>query len=203
MGKLDLKAAAERASAVQSRTRPGAVYLILDEVLNWPDSRDKPRGHKHHRVILLQDEELCRPNRGPATIMVVPCSSTGVGAAAPWDFVLPEGESGFDKPRVVAYTSLVQPILKTDLNQYLGQVSKSTLTEIKARAQLVLSIQRMPIKLPDRPPAHSDEGDGVPADAAVDASPQPNVAAATPVTPTAATIESVAFFRSPNGEPPK
>jgi hypothetical protein len=136
--------------APQQRTRPGAVWLIKDEVLVWPEGRDKPRGHEHHRVILLQDEELCRPSMGPATVMVIPCSSSGTGGAARWDYLLPEGEEGFDKPRIIAYVSLIQPILKTDLNQYNGQVSKETLTELKARAQWIMSIQRMPARLPDR-----------------------------------------------------
>jgi hypothetical protein len=82
--------------------------------------------------------------------MAIPCSSSGTGAASPWDFLIPEGENGFDKPRVIAYVSLVQPILKTDLNQYVDQVSKETLAELRARAQWVMSIQRMPARLPDR-----------------------------------------------------
>jgi hypothetical protein len=61
MARFDPKAAASRAkTATPQRMRPGAVWLIADEVIGWPESRGKPRGHTHRRVILLQDEDLCR-----------------------------------------------------------------------------------------------------------------------------------------------
>lgn len=183
MSKFDPKAALSRAkTAPQARVRPGAVYLILDEVINWPKARDAQRGHTQRFVIVLQDQELCLPDRGPQTVMVIPCSSSGSGGAAPWDFLIPDGESGFDKTHVIAYVSLVQPILKTDLNQYLGQVSKATVEEIKVRAQWLMAIQRSPLKLPER--------------SAVDTTIQP-VAASLAVTATHVTLGKI----QDSGEP--
>jgi mRNA-degrading endonuclease toxin of MazEF toxin-antitoxin module len=126
------------------------VWIILDEVIGWPEARGKSRGHKSRFVIVLQDEFLCKSAAAPATVLVIPCSSSVRGDVAAWDFLVPDDEPAFTKERVVAFVSQIQPILKTDLNQYMGRLRPETLKEVKARAQWVMAIQRPPPKIPDR-----------------------------------------------------
>lgn len=164
MVKRDFKTIAANAKSAASMRRPGAVYLVSDGALSWPESQ-VVRGHDKHPVIILQDQELC-DRRGPATITVIPCSSTGPGGACPWDYLIPDAEKAFNKKHIVAYVSLAQPILKDDLGKHLGQLSKEAVGEIKAIAASNLAIQRRAAALPPRSPAPSEAVPAAPAVAA-------------------------------------
>lgn len=119
---------------------PGAVFRAQNGALVWPESRipgaGKP-GEKDYRwVIVLQNAALNRLAK-PRTVLVVPCSSSG--SASPFDVAISGDEPGFLRDSV-AYTSLVQPILKGDLVEHLGDIRVGTLREIREKTTYVLSL---------------------------------------------------------------
>ena len=57
------------------------------------------------------------------------------------DVSLPKGEDGFDADHVVAYTSLMQPILKSDLIAYKGTISAETLVQIRSKLAQLLELR--------------------------------------------------------------
>jgi PemK-like, MazF-like toxin of type II toxin-antitoxin system len=160
MTRFDAKEAIERArlGRLTSQIVPGAVFIVNEDFVYWPESRSKPRGHDSHRVIIVQAPSLCSPQSKPNTVLVVPCSSTGPGGAAPWDYVLPEGERGFDKPRIVVYVSLIQPVLKSDLQSYKDRISEKALREIQSIAAANMGIIVRPLDLSPRGEAKGESG---------------------------------------------
>lgn len=115
---------------------PGAVFTIEDKLAVFPESRLANAGertmHATRPVILMQAIKWSRA-ASPKTVLVVPCSSSG--SPGPMDIAIPAGESGFDAPNVIAYTSLLQPILKSDLLTHKGTVSGATLAGRRYRWQ--------------------------------------------------------------------
>lgn len=111
-------------SAVAKIT-PGAVFEIKDELVRFPG--DSPRTwHEFRRVIIVQAHSLLGPVL-PDTVSVVPCSASQAGARR-GDFLIPEGEPAFTKPGVVAYATLLMPVLKKALtgDGHRGQLSPET-----------------------------------------------------------------------------
>ena len=141
-----------------SDARPGAVYTVRDEAIALPETRI-PRApertvHPERRLILVQSAALATA-AAPKTLLVVPCSASQGGPSA-WDLrVLPD-EPAFDKSMVVAFTSLVQPILKSDVVAYCGQLTDASLDLLLARLLENLGV-RAPLmaKLPPRLAAES------------------------------------------------
>lgn len=115
--------------------RPGAVYLVKDKSVDLPETRipgAPPRAaHPFRHVIVVQSETMCRSGK-PPTVLVVPCSASRGGAES-WNFEVPGSEVAFNKPVVVALTSLVQPVLKSDLESYLGELTPQTLDLLQRR----------------------------------------------------------------------
>lgn len=76
----------------------------------------------------------------PRSILVVPCSASHSGVVALWDFRIPDTEPAFSKPGVVAYPSLVQPILKSRLLVHAGDLSPESLVELQALLTMLLGL---------------------------------------------------------------
>ncbi len=120
MGKLDLDALQARVAAstgvadpgALSKLRPGAVFEVRDDLIRFPG--DRPRTwHDFRRVIVVQSHGMLGPVL-PETVSVVPCSASQHGARR-GDFAVPDGEKAFTKPGVVAYATLLMPVLKKAL----------------------------------------------------------------------------------------
>ncbi len=77
----------------------------------------------------------------PRTVLVVPCSASQ-GDPGRGDVLLPKDEPGFTKPHVIAYATLVMPVLKSALNAagYRGQLSDTTLGVLMATVARNLGI---------------------------------------------------------------
>ncbi len=116
----------------------------------WPPpARSSRTLHAERRIILVQSAELATAS-SPKTLLVVPCLASQGGPNA-WDLCVPEGETAFDKSMVVAFTSLVQPILKSDVVTYHGQLTDESLDLLQLRLLENLGV-RSPLmaKLPPR-----------------------------------------------------
>jgi mRNA-degrading endonuclease toxin of MazEF toxin-antitoxin module len=129
--RLDLKALVQ--SVTDQKVFPGAVYICRDPALRFPETdEDKRTMHDGRRVILLQAGKYNMQGLPPGTALVVPCSASHTGQVGPFDMEIPEGTSGFTK-RAVAYTSLVQPVRKSDLSDYCGNVPVPILKGLRSR----------------------------------------------------------------------
>lgn len=155
----DLKALGQKAQknallapkGVIVTAQPGAIYVAKDEHLRFPVSEAiGKRERKFVRpVVVVQDRQLSRAG-DPQTILVVPCSSTSP-TPNPWDYLIPGDEEAFDRAHVIAYTSLVQPIVKAALVEYKGQLRPQTLVEIQRIIVANLGLlQTIEIELPPR-----------------------------------------------------
>lgn len=110
---------------------PGAVFLVRDEAVDMPTAGAR-RLHDFRHVLIVSATALNRATR-PNTLMVVPCSASHTTADY-YDVAVPRGEGGFDPSKtIVAVTSLVGPVLKSDLEKHLGDVTDDTLQAIHAR----------------------------------------------------------------------
>ena len=125
--------------------RPGAVFLIEDNLVVFPKERLDGAGarklHDFRWVIVLQ---------GPAyqsldypLVNVVACSASSVVTTG--EFQMPQDEMSrqpcaFDKPSVVAFTNLVQPCLKIDLKKHMGDLLPTTRASFFAQVVKVLGL---------------------------------------------------------------
>jgi hypothetical protein len=109
---------------------PGTVVSLKDEAIDFPTDRLPNAGartvHDFRRAIILQVREWANANR-PVTLLVVPCSASHRGDVGAWDVRIPDGTAGFTKPSIVAYTSLIQPVLKSDVEAIHGNLDAATL----------------------------------------------------------------------------
>ncbi len=150
-----------------SHAKPGAVFSIKDSTIVFPEDRREGSGvralHATRRAIIVQCAAQARA-LSPRTLLVVPCSASQRGVCGHHDLEIPAGEPGFNADQVVAYASLVQPVLKADLDVYHGQISDQTLQKLQSVLAVNLGlIQATSLALPPRM-------DEVPAPAIADAS---------------------------------
>lgn len=133
MAKLDLGALLARVASetgladpgAVANLKPGAVFEVSDRLVIFPG--DQPRTwHELRRVVVVQGHSFLGPVN-PDTVMVVPCSASQTKVRR-GDFEVPDGEPGFTKTSVVAYTTLVMPVLKTALTPegHRGQLTDET-----------------------------------------------------------------------------
>jgi mRNA-degrading endonuclease toxin of MazEF toxin-antitoxin module len=158
----DLRAKIERAKKaaglapkeIIEAAKPGAVFAVKDDVIALPEERIEGSGvrtlHETRRAIVVQTMPQCRAAR-PLTLLVVPCSASAKGPVASCDLEIPQGEPGFDAPRVVAFASLIQPVLKADLDKHYGQISDETLLKLQTVIAVNLDlVQSSTVALPAR-----------------------------------------------------
>jgi len=144
----DLRAKIERAKKaaglapkeIIAAAKPGAVFAVKDDVIALPEERIEGSGvrtlHETRRAIV---------------VLVVPCSASAKGPVASCDLEIPQGEPGFDAPRVVAFASLIQPVLKADLDKHYGQISDETLLKLQTVIAVNLDlVQSSTVALPAR-----------------------------------------------------
>lgn len=133
--------------------RPGVVFSVVDAFITFPEDRlpgaGKRSPHDWRTVVIIQSYLLNIKER-PRTILVVPCTSEYVGAVGTADLAVPAGEPPFDRKNVVILASLVQPILKVDLERPIGELSAEMWGKLQA---LVAANQCQPgaYPLPKRP----------------------------------------------------
>lgn len=134
------------------QARPGAVFAVNDEAIAFPGERlhGSRKMHETRRVIIVQDAQL-NILRNPNTVSVVPCSASQTGPVGDWEFSIPSGEEAFDAASVIAYLSLLQPVLKSDLVKCYGCLRDVTLLKIQMRiAQNLGLIASSSVNLPPR-----------------------------------------------------
>lgn len=148
MAKIDLNAIQARVASrtgladpgAVSKIQPGAVFEIADDLVRFPGDATRT-WHELRRVIVVQAHSLLGPVY-PDTVSVVPCSASQTGARR-GDFLVPDGEKAFTKPNVVAYASLLMPVLKKALTSdgYRGQLSAEAYGALLGRIAANLGIQ--------------------------------------------------------------
>lgn len=144
----DLRALVSRqglaAPEVSRRFAPGLVVAVADAAVQLPADRLPGAGprtsHETRRAIVVQVREWA-VSRSPVTLLVVPCSASHRGEVGPWDVPLPDGTPGFDAPRVVAYASLVQPMLKSEVTTVYGEVGADILADLQAVLARLLDLR--------------------------------------------------------------
>jgi mRNA-degrading endonuclease toxin of MazEF toxin-antitoxin module len=123
------------------------VFSVIDGAIEFPDSHQQGAGarteHGSRRCIVVQTAIWGNSTR-PTTVLVVPCSASQRGPAAPWDFQIPSGADAFDRDHVIAFTSLVQPVLKSDLLAHHGDLDPRTLLDFRLRLAQVLDLREIP-----------------------------------------------------------
>lgn len=109
---------------------PGAVYLAEDRAIALPNERlgGTRTTHVHRWVIVFQSASTCNA-LDPKTVLIIPCSASS--RAGMCDLALPSTETVFDKP-TVAFATLLQPILKSELFEYKGVLTDDTLVALQA-----------------------------------------------------------------------
>lgn len=127
------------------KMKPGAVFVVPDKVIGLPESRipgaAKRDLHDVRPVIIVQAVRRNKP-RELKTVLVVPCSASRSGAATGDVDIPDEAMSGFWKERVVAYTTLLQPVLKGELLEHRGDVSAGTLEALQVAIMQNLGLEQ-------------------------------------------------------------
>jgi hypothetical protein len=115
-----------------SRIEPGAVFEVADTLVRFPG--DRPRTwHDFRRVIVVQAYNLLGPV-DPETVSVVPCSASQQRVRR-GDYLVPAEEKAFSRPEVVAFSTLIMPVLKSALTSdgYRGVLSPEAYGGLLAR----------------------------------------------------------------------
>lgn len=148
----DRQRAGHAPDSLTGQLQMGAVCIIRDEAIQFPEDRLRPAGtrslHESRRVIALQRTEICQRD-DILTILVAPCTGSHKGDVPPWSFRIPDDEPGFTKSGVVAMLSLLQPILKRDIIKVEAVLSPMTWGRICGCLGLLLpSLPAPPAGLP-------------------------------------------------------
>ena len=121
-----------RCGAFEARAAPGAVYIVDDSAVRYPDHLDRVPHTTGRRVIVVQSQVYSKGFK-PSSILVVPCSTSHKGEVGGYDYEIPATETAFTGERVVAYTTLVMPVSKRMFRSYVGKVTDDTLFELQTR----------------------------------------------------------------------
>lgn len=108
----------------------GEVYLVNDHLISIPDA-DRVQGerifHKKRRVVIVQND---RTNYTTfPTVLIAPLTSRTDTKRRHDIELFPEEEEAISKP-VLVRLKLIQPILRADLGDCLGVLSRSKQAEI-------------------------------------------------------------------------
>lgn len=107
----------------------GDIWIISDSIVTFPTDRlpkSKRTTHEKRPVLVLScDEDLAKVR--PLTALISPVSTVKDKAAT--DFMLPAGTAGLKEDSMVRL-GLIQPILKIDLKERIGNVEPTILDQI-------------------------------------------------------------------------
>lgn len=121
--------ALEDAGIPREIIKRGDVWLITDSIITFPTDRlprSKRTTHDKRPVLVLScDDDLA--NIRPLTAIISPFST--IKDKAVTDFMLHAGTAGLKEDSIVRL-GLVQPILKTDLKEKIGNVDSAILDQI-------------------------------------------------------------------------
>lgn len=123
---------------------------MKDAAISFPEERADgagPRTTHAVRWCIVVQATVWASSRNPVTVLVVPCSTSARRPVGPWDLEIPDGTAGFDAAGVVAYTSLVQPVLKGDLKEHKGDLSIVHIAIFQARLRQLFELQDLPDEL--------------------------------------------------------
>lgn len=114
----------------------GDVVVVEDVAVDFPTERLRASGarasHPGRYVVIVQGSAMNDDDR-VKTLSVVPCSASFRGGVPAEDFEIPADEPAFTKARVVAYASLLQAVLKSDVKARMGQLRPATLGGLLGR----------------------------------------------------------------------
>jgi mRNA-degrading endonuclease toxin of MazEF toxin-antitoxin module len=130
---LRMRAHVARASGAAPRSFvAGDVFLTADEIVVLPEERasDSKRNFHPSRYVVVLQSENASSHVNQKTVLVAPCSASH--PPGPFDHEF-DSENGFSERDVTVYTSLVQPLLKTDLVTHRGRLSEGGLRELQLR----------------------------------------------------------------------
>lgn len=154
MSKRDIEDAQARAALATGnvdpkaldKLKPGAVFEVEDKLIHLPEEPDRAP-HPLRRVIIFQNFRFLGGGR-PNTVLVVPCSASQKTSQV--DYNIPSDEPAFTKDGIVAFTTLLMPVLKSEFRaqHYKGDLRPQTLGELQANVLNVLGLS--PGRLPPR-----------------------------------------------------
>jgi mRNA-degrading endonuclease toxin of MazEF toxin-antitoxin module len=131
---------------------PGAVFMVSEDVLNFPGERlgRVTKDYDARRVIIVQGSTRNR-TIDVSTVLVVPCSASRGGVSLGNAGIDNPGAAGFTKPNIVALANLLQPVLKGDLEQHVGNISVDELGALRTAILQNLDVyQDEKVALPPR-----------------------------------------------------
>ena len=105
----------------------------MDDAINLPESKlaQSRSWHPERWVVVVASAEACADD-DLATVQVVPCSGSFRLPVHAFDLLITHGGSAFTK-ECVAYVTLAQPILKSDIGAHRGTVTTEHRVAILAR----------------------------------------------------------------------
>jgi mRNA-degrading endonuclease toxin of MazEF toxin-antitoxin module len=139
------EALAERGLAVPEilhRLKTGSVVLVNDSAISLPEGRLPKAGprtmHEKRRAIVVQRKMWINAAE-PPTLLVVPCSASA-DKVLPCDLQIPDDEPHFTKEKIVAFVSLIQPVLKSDVTSVVGDLCDGTRIELLKKLASIVDL---------------------------------------------------------------
>lgn len=125
--------------------KPGDVWLVKDEVIDFPEDR-LPEGsresHPYRPVIVVSRLDECVDNVGYRSITVVPTSSK-CNTSYRNDLFLVAGTGGLDMDSY-ARVRTTQPVLKVDLERKIGTLPYDILVNLKVKIATHFGLMDVP-----------------------------------------------------------
>jgi mRNA-degrading endonuclease toxin of MazEF toxin-antitoxin module len=118
---MDLASAFRSVGLAKVKFSPGSVCWVKDDVIRMPDGEANRTLHECRTVIVLSSDFLCETYTCPL-ITIVPTSSI-LGRKNPAEYIIAESKSNGLKCDSRVMLSHIQPLVKTDIEQRLGQLS--------------------------------------------------------------------------------
>lgn len=127
--KSAIEKALEDAGISGETIKRGDIWIISDSIITFPTERLPRSKRTHHEkrpvLVLSCDEDLAKVR--PLTALISPVST--VKDKAVTDYMLPAGTAGLKEDSMIRL-GLIQPILKIDLKERIGNLEPSILDQI-------------------------------------------------------------------------
>lgn len=107
----------------------GGVYWFPDDKLTLPPNSQ--RNLHPRRPVIVVSSDVTNHDRGWPTVLIVPASSS-TSLHTEFCLKLNKGDGGLDK-KTWARVPAVQPVLKADLEDFVGRLSPDLLEQLYAR----------------------------------------------------------------------